>query len=521
MKFFEKNKRIIIALILGCLPLLYAILRPFFDGHSLNSVWIGASEWNDELFYFKQVDAMVKYGIPQGYFGFNESHGLYLTFAAWSPVLLMPWALFGKIFGFSMITPVVVNIIMLSVAMFLFGFYAKLDYVKTAMAAVLFFLFVPFSRYLLSGMPEIIVISLLLIVTALMVGYDEDGVDRGKYGKIIAMFILLFLLTLMRPYLIMFMIVPVFYLVRKTKHGYWISPIVVVATLFVYLIINKAFGAPYFTPLYRTDWLKAFINQGFAGGVLETLRTLKQYGYNVTLNMIDGVVNGLCPGAYFVTHCMFIGIFFIDFIMKLVKKEKGRFISFTMLFTNLGMFFAILLMYKLFEGSKHLLTFIAVDIFVMVAVVNLRKVFSAVLAVSFIWLYMIRALSDYDYAVPYRDETHEEIAELSKEIAPDMILTGDVSWDNTVALVFYDTDKYSGEAVMTAWQQLYAIPAGYGISFCTDEYLLENMSDLKCKYLVSPADGVVGDTAINKGATVVGENNKVKIIDLSTMRIYE
>ncbi len=521
MKFFVKHKRMIIAVILGCLPLLYAILRTFFDGHTLHSVWIGASEWNDELFYYKQVDAMVKYGIPQGYFGFNESHGLYLTFAAWSPVLLMPWAIFGKIFGWSMISPVIVNIIMLSIAMFIFGFYSKFDYKKAAMAAALFFLFVPFSRYILSGMPEIIVISLLLIVMGLMVGYDEDGTDRDKYGKIIAMFILLFILTLMRPYLIMFMMVPVFYLVRKTKHGYWISPLAVIISLFVYLIINKAFGAPYFTPLYRTDWLKAFLNEGFLGGVIETFRTIKQYGYNVFYNMIDGVVNGLCPGAYFITHCMFIGIFLVDFIVKLVKKEKGRFISFTMLFTNTGMFFAILLMYKLFEGSKHLLTFIAVDIFVMVAVVSFRELFTGILAVSFVWLYMIKALSDYDYAVPYRDETHEEIAELSKEIAPDMILTGGVSWDNTVVLVFYDTDKYTGEAVMTAWQQLYAIPAGYGISFCTDEYLLENLGDLKCKYMITPADGVVGDTVINKGGTVIGENDKVKIIDISTMTIYE
>ena len=76
------------ALILALVPLLCVALRCAIDGKTLFDVYLPASPWNDELFYYKLTEGVLEYGVPQGYFGFNESHGRYLSFAAWSPVLL-------------------------------------------------------------------------------------------------------------------------------------------------------------------------------------------------------------------------------------------------------------------------------------------------------------------------------------------------------------------------------------------------------------------------------------------------
>ena len=96
--FLKENKRF--ALILKALaalvfPLLMCLIFCLIKGHSLKDVFLPSSEWNDELFYFKQVEGTVGYLYPRGYFGFNESHADLLSFAAWSPVLVTPWILWG------------------------------------------------------------------------------------------------------------------------------------------------------------------------------------------------------------------------------------------------------------------------------------------------------------------------------------------------------------------------------------------------------------------------------------------
>ena len=68
------------SLLLGILPLVCCLVYCGVQGRSLGEVYPPCSEWNDELFYYKQVEGIVNYGYPQGYFGFNESHALKLSF---------------------------------------------------------------------------------------------------------------------------------------------------------------------------------------------------------------------------------------------------------------------------------------------------------------------------------------------------------------------------------------------------------------------------------------------------------
>ena len=75
----EKRSDIICIAILTLLPLITSVVWKLFnmsDGSLLTS------EWNDELFYFKQVEAIIDHGYPLGYYGFNESHALSFSFAA-------------------------------------------------------------------------------------------------------------------------------------------------------------------------------------------------------------------------------------------------------------------------------------------------------------------------------------------------------------------------------------------------------------------------------------------------------
>ena len=61
----------------------------------VTDIYLPASSWSDEVVYSKQLSAVVEYGAPQGYFGFNESHADIGTFAAWGPAIFWLYAIPG------------------------------------------------------------------------------------------------------------------------------------------------------------------------------------------------------------------------------------------------------------------------------------------------------------------------------------------------------------------------------------------------------------------------------------------
>ena len=135
---------------MSLLPLLCCVITCAAQGRSIAEVYLPAGEWNDELFYFKQVEGIVKFGYPQGYFGFNESHALKASFAAWSPVLVFPWILWGLIFGWNLTSPVYCNIFLMMLAMFLFVWLVKPDRKQLGILTILYVTFTPLTRYMLS-----------------------------------------------------------------------------------------------------------------------------------------------------------------------------------------------------------------------------------------------------------------------------------------------------------------------------------------------------------------------------------
>ncbi len=99
----NKNIRLYKAALMALLPLMLCVITSALQGFSITDVYIPGSEWNDELFYFKQVESILEYGYPYGYFGFNESHAKILSFAAWSPVLVWLWLVWGILFGWQLV----------------------------------------------------------------------------------------------------------------------------------------------------------------------------------------------------------------------------------------------------------------------------------------------------------------------------------------------------------------------------------------------------------------------------------
>lgn len=526
------------AVLLALLPVLCCFVRCALDGQTISEVWLPASQWNDEIFYYKQVEGIIGFGYPQGYFGFNESHALNLSFAAWSPVLVFPWVIWGLIFGWNLWSPVVCNIALTSLVCFLFVWLVKPTWKQLSVLVLLFSLYTPFTRYMLSGMAEVICFDMVILFYAVGVNY----LNRKRVRKLVLLFVLAAIMTLMRPYLLLFFLFPAYLWFRRSGwHGVLGSAVVMAATLGLYACIKHYLGAEYFAPLFSTDWVEAFFERGVFGGIRFCIAKLRDMGKNFFGCMVQGVRTGLPMGAYFCGYililCILVGQSILDWRRfktlgrasedSVVRDEENVAVRRTLYnrlivqvhlaLSFVLMFFAILLMYKLEQGSRHLLTFMAAGIFV-ISLMDTKYFKKAVLVgITFAYFYSYMAVDPLYYELPYRQEERakqysewEEIFDESLELERE---SGVPNYDNSVIWVFQD-EASDGSLDYTSWQFLYALPKGFGISCCMSDYIVENFEGLKSKYIATLSGGRIDGMCMNAGYREIGRDEDLVIYRL-------
>lgn len=545
----QKRSRILLRAVLAAfLPLLCCLVYCAVQGESIGRVYLPASEWNDELFYYKQVEGIVKYGYPIGYFGFNESHALKLSFAAWSPVLVFPWILWGLAFGWNLLSPILCNIVLLTLAVFLFMCLVRPTWKQTGVLAFLFCLYTLFARYMLSGMPEVICFSLLILFYGLAV----NDLNRERLYKLVLLFALSGLLTLMRPYMLLFMLLPMYLCIRRYRaKGAVCSVAAAGAVLACYASIKHYLGAEYFAPLFFTDWITTFFDEGIVTGIHNFFGTLYWMGKGFLSDMIQGFRTGLASGAFFggytVMMLVLIGQSLADW-MRLKRyrameeewpqrqsggktertpikvpdrKDMDRLKSQLIVEAHLavcfvGMLLALLLMYKLTEGSKHLLTFMAAGIFVAALMETRAYKKAALIGAVFAYLFSYKAVDPYDYQAPFAEEALCEQVEDWRELFGETIsMTQDEvpSFDNVIIWTF--NDSVEGKTVNTRWQLLYALPEGMGISCCTKEYLEDHFDELNSRYIALPSGGELDRMCRETGYVEIGKD-----ADMAVWQMY-
>lgn len=518
-KKYSLYLKLIVALLL---PVCCCLVHCELQGKSILDAYLPMSEWNDELFYFKQVESILQFGYPQGYYGFNESHALSLSFAAWSPVLVFPWVLWGFVFGWNLLSPILCNIFLLTLACVLFVWLVRPTWKQIGIWVLLFSLFRPFVRYSFCGMPEIICFSLLIIFYSLAINY----LNKEKTYKLVLLFIISGLLTLMRPYLLLFLLLPVALLVRKKKWiGAAISVAVVGVVLICYVLINHFLSAKYFLPLFFTDWITTFFTDGLLAGTRHLFGKFYWKGQEFLLHMRLGYRVGLASGAYFISYvtmlCVLLWQTISDYRTQKKKQDKKLldwvFIEGHLAFCFVGMLIALLLMYKMTEGSKHLTTFLAAGVFV-VSLMNTKTFKKATLiGAVFAYLFLLKAVDPYDYQIPFKDSTREaQVVACQETLSREMKLvkTNVPNFENVVIWTLDDMMlNEDGERVLVPikWQMLYGLPKGFGISCCYYDYVKENLDTLKSRYLMTASGGDLEEECLKAGYQALYRDHEVVI----------
>lgn len=529
IKYADRHKeRLFLTAVLFLLPLICALAACALEGKSIGDVYLPASYWNDELFYYKQVEAMVSHGVPQGFFGFNESRGMYLSFAAWSPVLLLVWTLWGKLFGWTLVSPIYCNIVCMMLGMAVFSLTARPDKRQALQIGTLFILFTPVTRHMLSGMPEAVCYSLLIMFMGTAMAYVRER--RKKF--LLWMFVLSGVLTLMRPYLLLFMLLPAYYWIQRNKKAGIPGSLAVLGSVFAgYCAIHYFLGAAYLTKLFDVSFLTNFFTEGFGGGIRyltdRTAEEVKKLIYFVK----EAVKHGHFAGSLY----MAVGMQGIVLVWEICgqlwgrkkrkrksgnRKEKSGIqlvLPVHMCLIMIVMMLAVLWMYKLGEGSKHMASFIVAALALIGMLKSKYGVKQWIIAVTFLYFFVIKAAAPYDYQVPYDDGViSQEVADLQTQLAESMELTEGISYDNTIIWLSYD--MIGGEPVSEQWQMLYALPQGYGINLCLYDYTMENLKTLQSRYLAAIPGGKVEKKLLKRGAELMGRNSYVAVYDISNIK---
>ena len=502
----KKHIRFYKAALMALLPLVVCVIACAVEGHAIWDAYIPASEWNDELFYFKQVDGMVKYGFPYGYFGFNESHAEVLSFAAWSPVLVWPWLIWGFLFGWNLMSPIYCNLVIMMVTVFLFVWLVKPNWKQMVRMVVLYAAFPLFTRYILSSMPECTCFGMLIVFFGCAYAYMQEE----KKSLLISMIINACLLTLMRPYMIVFLLLPLLFLVLKRKWiGAGISVGIVGVTGIVYILIKKLFAAEYFTPLFDTTWITTYLKEGIAEGWTYMWDKLYFKGWDFIGKCMQGVQEGLATGTFFVGFLFVMVLAGLYAMYRLIRKEyKTALLYGHFAFCLFAMWMALLLMYKMQEGSKHLLTFIAAGLFAMAMMEVKWNLQVIATVITFVYLYVVMAVDPYDYQNPFRsDELVAEIERATADFQEKLKLSTEKvpNYDNDVIWVVYDVDAKTGEQSMVDYQILYGVPEGFGINCCYPDYVIENFDSLQCKYIFTLGGGKIDEICKARDLEVITE----------------
>ncbi len=284
----------------------------------------------------------------------------------------------------------------------------------------------------------------------------------------------------------------------------------------LYGVIKHYLGAEYFAPLFFTDWIDAYFEQGLWGGIRNTLDTLHYMGKDFLEHTRQGIREGLASGAFFGGYLVCMAVLAVQSVRdwrryRRMAGEKGQedwrkalgrwlVIEAHLAFSFAAMLAALLLMYKLTEGSKHLLTFMAAAIFVIALMDTGFYKKAMLVGGTFAYFYIHMAVDPYDYQVPFVQEERMAALEACREILrEELILDPEKVPGYENALIWVYSDSVGGEPGYTAWQLLYALPEGFGISCCMPDFVSEEFDSLQGRYLCVISGGSIEEKCIRAG----------------------
>lgn len=512
-RFFSKQqlKETAIFLFFILTPLFSAILFCLKDGQSINDIYIPLGGWSDEITYYKQIEGILSHGMPKGFFGYNQSRALYGPLSVWGIIPLIPYIIWGFIFGWNYVSPIYANIFFGILAMT--GIYFILRPRKKTMAALSLFWFCNqfLNRYVLSGVIEASVMMQLVFVIACGEYLLSDRIRSRKNRNftphrdnvvMILCTALISFMTLARPYFAVLYLIPLWKGLQDKKKALVISlPLVALATIALFFVNNHYFCSTYFSNVLSLEHL----GSNGIGGIFSLI--FQSFVEIIKLIWYAIRYKGSGVGWYYLLLGTELLVMLITCIYRTLKKRPVPPLYVATLIGNVLILLSIIILYDLGVGARHILALIVANMILLLIEGN--GYFGILL--SGICLFSLYQTWGAD-ALPYRTDAYVEyMTELENDFADVITVTNKLSYDNVVAMPTADHSAQNPDSgVCTYYGILFAMPSGVGISLDFEDFY-ENPDNLKAGYILVHRDGQIRHTLEKIGMKCVYEKEELML----------
>lgn len=306
----DKKKRGPVLMVV-VLPLLQAVIIALYCMITYKSA-LPVPQWNDEGAYYTLIKTWLATGQPLGYWGFDGGHAILGTGSAWSPAILLPYAVFGMMFGWNYSSVYFANLLFLTFAQILFLLLVRPEKKARIRMFILQAVSTVVLLYSVTLMSELLRFSLAIILAGMIY-----RLYFGKCSRIFRFVIMpLFLLALIQIYIFFVFAVPlyVFGVLKGSKWWTWWKKTLI--SLAVLLLVG---GASY----YLLHLISSNYNIYKTENLLEALQSLDIPAvFRAVLSMVKEGLWGL--GSCFLSR-MGHGLFqwFVPFIILLIFLPFG------------------------------------------------------------------------------------------------------------------------------------------------------------------------------------------------------
>lgn len=425
------NKCIILLFVL--VPFWSAILFCLKDGKRISDIYIPLGGWSDEITYYKQIQGILSHGMPRGYFGYNQSKALYGTLGVWGLIPLIPYVVFGGLFGWNYRSPIYANLLFCVLGLWVICRLMRLSK-KEMGALVAFWITNQFlNRYVLSGVVEASVIMQLMVITAcgeylLSEKIRETG-DRvfspGKDRFVLAFCTaLICMLSLARPYFAVLFLIPFWKAVIDKKKGWMVAlPILAIGTVILFFLNNHFFCSVYFTNIFSFEKLRAAGVVGFFGNIVDgAVEIARLIWYAIRYR--DGV------GWYYLLWAIEMTVMLFSCVKHIARHKRPPRMFIVTLTGNILILISIIELYSLGVGARHILSLVVVD--AVLLVVESHFWVGPVLAGICVLSIVLTRGAD---PLPYQNAAYVEYMESLEEVFSELVtVTDEISYDNVVAM---------------------------------------------------------------------------------------
>ena len=475
----RRTKKQIILYIVIALMVPVAVSSVFLALYPMGkqSFWSIMPAWNDEDFYYNQVKSILEYGHPLGYYGYDGSYAKVGNFGAHGWFILVPCILFCFLFGLHFNSVVIMNHILFSLAILLYGimFKPKLrDYILWSIC-----IFSPMVLfYSNTWMMEGCNYSLALFA-ALIFAYVSKCEKSSKKANIMLMLIVI-IATLCKITWIVLVFPAVLLVLEKYEiKMVWrcaISFFVMIFWMIVAWKIYRLFSAPYFVNSYNIDIYQQLIEKkGLLHGIDE-----------IIMDFVENVIDTFSTYEFkwidiSKNYIVFIVITTIVFTIILIKIKREMYIP---LFVLGGFICGTILLYASEGYAIRTITPAALFACAYMVAMLPKGILKYIILIGHIVFLIGTMYVQHSYGFDTRtwytamdEERYEDIEEALKCIVINE--NADTAWENTVMV---SLDSYPDRII-----ELF-LPAGVGINYYMT--LPESNTELKAKYILMSQDNI-------------------------------